>query len=249
MEKCIFCFSETETFTNIEHIIPESLGGDKILPKGMICDKCNQYFGSKVEKPALSLPSISYTRARRSTPTKKGKYHFRQGINFSLHGDPLKESFFVVSPEKMASIITNGGGIFFDFVDDYKPFVRLLMKMGLEFLATSSDYDIYDSKYDIAREIARKPPRGAEWPYAIAHLDVGAGNEEGCDEEGFLIKEFVYKYSLGTNIHTNVEIFTFIYGWDAFAVPLCQGEFNEDIELYDTESEKTYFLRPKIMKF
>jgi len=47
--KCIFCLSENSSFSKEEHIIPESLGGEEILPKGFVCDRCNQYFGTKVE--------------------------------------------------------------------------------------------------------------------------------------------------------------------------------------------------------
>ena len=35
-----------------EHIVPQSLGGtEHILPPGVVCDKCNNYFSRAVEKP------------------------------------------------------------------------------------------------------------------------------------------------------------------------------------------------------
>ena len=47
--RCIFCGSDTSQSTSVEHIIPESFGNSKaILRKGIVCDKCNNYFSRKV---------------------------------------------------------------------------------------------------------------------------------------------------------------------------------------------------------
>ncbi len=42
--------SMTNTFISRSHIIPESLGNEEyILEKGIVCDKCNIYFGGELE--------------------------------------------------------------------------------------------------------------------------------------------------------------------------------------------------------
>ena len=51
MHKCIFCHKDVSISKSVEHIIPESLGNKShVLPKGYVCDECNNYFARKVEK-------------------------------------------------------------------------------------------------------------------------------------------------------------------------------------------------------
>lgn len=51
---CLFCKRDSSTSRSVEHVIPESLGNKEyVLPRGMVCDKCNQYFAIKIEKPLL----------------------------------------------------------------------------------------------------------------------------------------------------------------------------------------------------
>ena len=48
-----------------EHIIPKSLGNDElILPKGIICDKCNNYFSTNISVllPIPKLLPLSFQR-------------------------------------------------------------------------------------------------------------------------------------------------------------------------------------------
>lgn len=85
---CPFCGSEL-VFENInsnnnspkiintkseEHIIPKSLGNEKfVLPKGTICDKCNNYFALNIEKQFLEIESISILRSYHLIPSRKNK--------------------------------------------------------------------------------------------------------------------------------------------------------------------------------
>ncbi len=72
--KCIFCKTHSDTSISIEHIIPESLGNkDHILPKGIVCDKCNNYFAREVEKPILESPMFRFLRRNMAIPNKRGK--------------------------------------------------------------------------------------------------------------------------------------------------------------------------------
>lgn len=70
--KCIFCKSDSSTSKSVEHIIPESLGNKShILPKGIVCDRCNNYFATKVEKRVLEKPYFKNVRYRNFITTKK----------------------------------------------------------------------------------------------------------------------------------------------------------------------------------
>lgn len=74
MAKCIFCKQKSENFKSVEHIIPESLGNiDHVLPKGIVCDSCNNYFATKIEKPLLDQPYFKNIRFRNIIQTKKGR--------------------------------------------------------------------------------------------------------------------------------------------------------------------------------
>lgn len=56
-----------------EHIIPKSLGNEEmILPKGIICDSCNNYFAREIEKPFLENETIKLLRTFHTTPSRKG---------------------------------------------------------------------------------------------------------------------------------------------------------------------------------
>lgn len=71
--KCIFCQNSSDQSRRVEHIIPESFGNQEhILPPGVVCDKCNQYFGSKIEKLLLETDYFRHARFRTETPSKKG---------------------------------------------------------------------------------------------------------------------------------------------------------------------------------
>jgi hypothetical protein len=73
--RCIFCKEDSHRSRSAEHIIPESLGNiEHILPKGVVCDKCNNYFSREIEKPLLDSHYFHYARSRNRIPTKKGKY-------------------------------------------------------------------------------------------------------------------------------------------------------------------------------
>lgn len=69
---CIFCKKESSNDRSIEHIIPESLGNeDHTLPKGIVCDKCNNYFARKIEGPLLETKYFKLLRSEEFLPNKK----------------------------------------------------------------------------------------------------------------------------------------------------------------------------------
>lgn len=71
---CIFCKADSSKCKSREHIIPESLGNTKhVLPAGIVCDTCNQYFSIKVEKPVLDCEYFGHARFRNEIPSKKGR--------------------------------------------------------------------------------------------------------------------------------------------------------------------------------
>lgn len=79
--RCIFCKLPSDNSISVEHIIPESLGNtEHILAKGIVCDKCNNYFAIKIEQPLLQLPYFVSVRHRNDIENKKGKTPIDRGI-------------------------------------------------------------------------------------------------------------------------------------------------------------------------
>ncbi|EFF1836399.1 hypothetical protein IMQ31_18355 [Escherichia coli O169:H41] len=72
---CIFCAGDSTDSRSVEHIMPESIGSKKrVLPRGVVCDKCNNYFARKVEQPILNHPWMRNIRAWQQIPNKRGSY-------------------------------------------------------------------------------------------------------------------------------------------------------------------------------
>jgi hypothetical protein len=80
--RCIFCKHNSDNSTSIEHIIPESLGNtEHILPQGIVCDSCNNYFAGKIEKPLLETDYFLYARFEQFIPSKKGRIPLIKGLH------------------------------------------------------------------------------------------------------------------------------------------------------------------------
>lgn len=93
INKCLFCLTVEGPFTSDEHPIPESLGNDDlVLPPGFICDPCNQYFGSKLEQPVLSLAPFAVERISLNV-LKKGRVPtFSEGKHYTLHPTGFRDT-------------------------------------------------------------------------------------------------------------------------------------------------------------
>lgn len=155
--RCIFCKQSSENSNSVEHILPESLGNTKnILRKGIVCDKCNNYFSIKIEQPLLNLPFFKQLRARNSIHSKKNKipienlwFHHKLipqeeiGIEFYK----FRNSIPIISiPQPFASLMMNSKSDEFlitSLAGDKPPennrlLARFLGKIGLEVIAQLS---------------------------------------------------------------------------------------------------------------
>lgn len=60
MPTCIYCRAQTTGKEGTPHVIPEALSANKMtLPRGVECDKCNQYFGRKLEPMLVRYPGVA----------------------------------------------------------------------------------------------------------------------------------------------------------------------------------------------
>lgn len=71
--ECIFCLGTEGGFTAEEHVIPEALGNDEILlPRGIVCDKCNSGVLSVLDQALTLFEPIAFLRVFFVPHTKSG---------------------------------------------------------------------------------------------------------------------------------------------------------------------------------
>ena len=188
--RCLFCKEASHDTKGVEHLIPESIGSKKlVLPKGLVCDKCNNYFARKVENPVLSHPSIRNLRGWYQVPNKKGTYpsvlgwiagtdieiNLRKGTDGKLQiiAEKLSEQKFVDA--HLSSISTDSDFSPFLFKIEIDPpqkeMSRFLAMMALESLALRyvklGDVNVIidHPAYDAIRRFARYGEGVKHWPY------------------------------------------------------------------------------------
>jgi hypothetical protein len=188
---CLFCKCPSEDARSVEHIIPESLGNTRhVLPRGSICDNCNNYFAREVEGPVLSHRAFRNLRAWNRIPSKKGRLpslvgaHFSSEIDIALHSSwdgsfsigvererDMKELSRSMSDEQAGGF--SGFGFNLDVDPPPKLMSRFLAKMALEkvFLRLSRGETsllqrlVFDPHYDRIRFWARRGDNFDEWPF------------------------------------------------------------------------------------
>ena len=188
--RCLFCKQDSSNAKSIEHVIPESLGNKKlILPLGYVCDKCNNFFARKVEKPFMDLEVVRLWRAHEYIHNKKGRtaifdaYLNNKKVPISFdEGNPF---CFHIMSEKIYKELSEHKGEFTlsipVFTNETKIenniiISRLLAKIALEFwvyklkdIPDSLDEVIDSRNYDLIRNHARLGTT-AEWPCSIRRV-------------------------------------------------------------------------------
>lgn len=187
---CLFCRQPSENTKGVEHLIPESIGSKKlVLPKGVVCDKCNNYFARKVEAPVLSHPSMRNVRGWYQVPNKKGNYpsvlgkiagtdiavNLRKGRSERLELRAEKTSEQPLVDEVMNSMASGADFPPLLFPIEIDPpkreMSRFLAMMALEALALrfsiagNNPLVIDGPEFDLIRKFARYGTGVDEWPY------------------------------------------------------------------------------------
>jgi hypothetical protein len=184
--RCILCKESTEGSKSIEHIIPESLGNKEyLLPRGIVCDSCNNYFARKIEKPLLDLPYFKSARFRNSVENKKGRIPSATGILLNKKPVIVSISKFknglatldLHDPSMIKSIIETGTCKVALTGSGEPPKAQLLMsrfigKIAVEMLAFilhkipgGIDEVIDNTRMDYFRNYVRYGANVRYWPY------------------------------------------------------------------------------------
>lgn len=170
-KRCIYCLSDTGTFSSDEHIVPESLGNyDTVLLKGMVCDTCNRGVLSRLDEELVHADFIAFLKTLYMPYTKDGKLPHAIYPNLTIrktHPNHIeiksksKKNLSIGEPDEEGvipfSIKMTGRKEF-----DAKLIGRAIYKIGLGMVAFHEGKEVAcQSKYDAARAFILK---GEDFP-------------------------------------------------------------------------------------
>jgi hypothetical protein len=184
MAQCLFCRTQGN-FRTREHIVPESLGNRRHVLEGVICSRCQNYFGKEIEKAALEKSPIAVWRTYLGIQTKKKHLPSvnldppaggaipalhpasETGIGFSAHEDGS------TSIDVYDALVNER--VFLGDKDKYKYRMvampwhlsilgRFLGKMGLEYVALADLNYALSAQFDDMRSFVRYGSRKSLWP-------------------------------------------------------------------------------------
>lgn len=164
--RCIYCLGTEGAFTSEEHVIPESLGNDDlVLPKGFVCDTCNNGVLSVLDNALIKFEPIAFLQVQHVPYTKAGKFPKANFSTFTI--EKTGPRHIKMTPKNKGGEIKNPKQI----GDDQHSFniqwkgkkinwtliARALYKIGLGMVAAKQgrDYACSD-KFNAAREFILK---------------------------------------------------------------------------------------------
>ena len=190
---CIFCKQDSSASKSVEHILPESLGNRQhILPPGIVCDSCNNYFAGNIERPILECEHFATARFNSLIPNKRermpvlpgmllpGARHagelraFRAQVTRDSSGDfymdAEDEAEEGIASGQITRLIVPASGE----KPDHRLFARFLAKLGAECMALRMIENapdmlpafIDDAQIGALSAYARFGKSGLEWPYS-----------------------------------------------------------------------------------
>jgi len=199
-KECLFCKSDSTSSKSVEHIVPESLWNTQhVLPPGVVCDACNNYFAREVEKPFLDSSAMTQLRFQEAIPNKRGRVPVGSALlapGFPVvahrHLDGPVKLTLDVPPEAFAHILNAPNGTLVIPASGTPPekrvISRFLAKMAIEALAHrllrvdgGVSYVANEVQFDPLRRFARRGEPKA-WPHHARRLY--PAHRQLTDEDG-----------------------------------------------------------------
>jgi len=192
--RCIFCKAPSAGCKSVEHIIPESLGNvDHLLPRGWVCDTCNNYFAREVEKPFLDSLYGRGSRFEMAVANKRGRIpsviglHPQSRTKIELFRDPASNELSLTPAEGedesrwIASVQSGSHGTLYVpaaiLPDTNISTARFIGKIALEVLAYRClhvpgwNEEIVDKpELDELRRYVRSGSAKSIWPVRIRRI-------------------------------------------------------------------------------
>lgn len=161
---CLICRRSDGGFATEEHIVPESLGNrEKILPYGVVCDRCNHEVCAPLDEALCSFMPIQMLRTMRQQPTKGGKLPSANFDNGKLESaGPGALSIALAGAKWHKNLPSAPGTRSFSFTaqsanaitgDRASRVHRALVKQALEFMWLDYGDQAFSAKFDRERSI------------------------------------------------------------------------------------------------
>lgn len=235
IHNCIFCNQDSTASKSIEHIIPESLGNDElILDKGIVCDKCNNYFSREIENPVLNLDGFKQLRFYELIESKRGKIPSSDalfcGEKCDIHWQQIEgESCLMigVSPEMIIKLLKEPPQMFFTRgfeLDDKKhkyEISRFLLKIAIEYFVflilhnDESDSEELNFEFDEHFKrliqyvrVGRKDRKPIKYESSILYNYNPMNSDKMCFKIGFLLEseDLIFNLVIGnTSFNLNMS--------------------------------------------
>jgi hypothetical protein len=226
--RCIFCKRDSADSPSVEHIIPEALGNtEHVLPRGIVCDGCNNYFARKIEGPLLETLWFKHARSRQGIESKRGLIPpfkalipaARAAANVWL--EPGNISIGAVKEKDEAQLyeaLVSGRArrLFIPIIEtiDEALMSRFLAKVALEIFAEGvmhipgwEDTVIDDPQLDPLRRFARIGDQPALWPYSRRRI-YGEDDVQMERHGGYqILHEFTMYYTPKQELYAVVCLF------------------------------------------
>lgn len=162
---CLYCAKSDGGFRSVEHVLPESLGNKElILPKGVVCDRCNNGVLAQLDNYLLEFEHIQFLRVYLRIPNKAGHYPEAKfgnmkmrvtGTGIHVDIDKLTEKHYspgIIQPDGTVKFTLRMRGKK-DTVASRKRIARALYKMGLGALYLYDAEFARSSRFDETRRI------------------------------------------------------------------------------------------------
>lgn len=188
--RCLFCKETSDLSKSVEHIVPESLGNkEHVLPTGVVCDRCNNYFAVKIEKQVLETEFFKNLRFRTGLESKKGRIppgtaHFpKTRSKADISFDDKQSVINVNVNEETFELIMSGNikqlyvPMNIELPTGNQAISRMLGKIALEIFAlrfieekTPLDHLIDEEQLDPLRNYIRFNPKNENWIYHVRKI-------------------------------------------------------------------------------
>lgn len=166
---CIYCLKDSFSARNLEHVIPEALGCKDTLPKGDVCDSCNNYF-SILDKNVLYNRYISLHVGTGELLGKKGNVRKELGEKLSF---PKKDEFIISLQGTIPQGKYQAGAEFDIKIEQSKEFKELSFARGIHKIAFNCyTYKFGKNKalqdcFDNLRRYVRQAKANELWTYGV----------------------------------------------------------------------------------
>jgi hypothetical protein len=197
--RCIFCEANGPFLTR-QHILPESLGGDDsfIMARRAVCDKCQNYFGAKIEAVSLNNYPFSQWRTFGGIRTKKGKVPFFDCFEGTFFGPDDSGLMSVAFRPFFHKALLEGRKTQMRLLaepHDKITVCRFLLKMAMEMMHEDRIADVHDSRFRPACQFARFCSPGSKWWFMLVQYQDGNPCRLGIADIGN--EDFVFLISNG----------------------------------------------------